>query len=123
MLTKYTRVAPPKPTNGATSLTLPTPYYAVEGGVGERTSTVTLPEGTTGGSFTLAFGDETTAPIAHDAPAATVQTAVRALGGVLGAATVTGEAGGPYSVTYTAPADLTADGGDLVGGDGTVTVD
>lgn len=122
MLAKYTRVAPPKPTNGATSLTLPTPYYAVEGGVGERTSTVTLPDGTTGGTFTLTFGDETTAPIAHDAPAATVQTAVRALGGALGSATVSGDAGGPYSVTYTAASAVSATGTDLEGGDGTVTV-
>lgn len=122
MLMKYTRVAPPAVTNGATSLALPTPYYAVEGGAGERTSTVTLPDGVEGGTFTLTIGGSTTEPIPYDAPAATVQTAVRALGGALGAATVTGTAGGPYAITYTAASTATADGTGLTGGDGTINV-
>lgn len=122
MLAKYTHVAPPKPTGGATLLSLPEPYYGVEAGAGERTSTVTLPDGVDGGTFTLQFGSKTTAPIAYDAPAASVQTAIRALGGALSQASVSGKPGGPYSVTYVAMEQVKADGSGLTGGDGTVKV-
>jgi hypothetical protein len=52
----------------------------------------------TGGTFTISYGGQTTSALAYNAAAATVQTAVRLLNG-LSAATVTGSAGGPYTIT------------------------
>lgn len=55
----------------------------------------------TGGSFTLTFNAQTTAVIAFGATAATVQTALLALSTVgTGNALVTGNAGGPFTVTF-----------------------
>lgn len=53
-------------------------------------------------SFTLTYGGETTAPIALNASAATVDTALTALSNI-GATdvAVTGDAGGPYEVEFT----------------------
>ncbi|BAD56380.1 hypothetical protein [Nocardia farcinica] len=77
-------------------------------------ATVTLPAGTTGGTFTLSFGGQTTTGIAYDATAATVQSALEALSTVgTGNATVTGPTGGPYAVTITAPGTLSASGASL----------
>lgn len=64
----------------------------------------------TAGTFTLTFTDGTTGAIAYNASAATVQTAIRAVHANLSAATVSGSAGGPYTVdrvTTTAYADPT----------------
>ncbi|MFT3971702.1 MAG: phage major capsid protein [Micropruina sp.] len=66
---------------------------------GNRVQTVTVTGTPTGGTFTLSFGGATTAPIAYNAAAGAVQTALRALGGALAGATVAGSAGGPYTVT------------------------
>ena len=56
----------------------------------------------TGGTFTLSFGGQTTSALAYNASAATVQTAFLSLSSVgSGNATVTGSAGGPYTVTFT----------------------
>lgn len=54
-----------------------------------------------GGTFTLDFDGEETSALAHDATALQVQTALRALDGI-GATdvAVTGNAGGPYTVTF-----------------------
>lgn len=65
---------------------------------GNRVQVVTLVGTPTGGTFTLSWGGATTTGLAFDAAAATVQTAVRLLPG-LSAATVTGSAGGPYTIT------------------------
>lgn len=63
--------------------------------------TVTV-AGATGGTFTLTFNGQTTAPIAFGATAAAVQTAFLALSTVgAGNATVTGSAGGPFTITFT----------------------
>lgn len=61
--------------------------------------TVTLANAT-GGTFTLTGNGNTTAAIAYNASAATVQAAIRTLGGNYSEAVVTGSAGGPYTVTY-----------------------
>ncbi len=85
-----------------------------------QTATVT---GTpTGGTFTLTGGyggTATTAPIAYNAASAVVQTAVQALPGFSGV-TVSGSAGGPYTITFPASlgnvAQISANGAQLTGG-------
>lgn len=62
--------------------------------------TVTVTGTPTGGSYTLSGNGNTTAAIAYNASAATVQAAIRALGGAYAAVNVTGAAGGPYTLTY-----------------------
>lgn len=55
----------------------------------------------TGGTFTLTYAGQTTAPIAFDASAATVDAALEALSNIgVGDVLVTGSAGGPYTVTF-----------------------
>lgn len=55
----------------------------------------------TGGTWTYTFGANTTAGLAFNASAATVQTAITGLASVgAGNATVTGPNGGPYVVTF-----------------------
>jgi hypothetical protein len=80
-----------------TSTGLYEPYSAVTNEV----QTVTITGGPTGGTFTLTFSGQTTAAIAYNATAAQVQTALEALSNVNpGDVTVTGNAGGPYTVTF-----------------------
>ena len=67
---------------------------------------VTLGGTPTGGTFTLSGNGRTSAPIAFNALAAAVQTAIQALGGDYAGAIVTGAAGGPYTVTFLADAAL-----------------
>ena len=56
----------------------------------------------TGGNFTLTFNGETTTTIAHNASAATVQSALEGLASYSsGDFTVTGSAGGPWTVEFT----------------------
>ena len=64
--------------------------------------TLTVNGTPTGGTFTLKPTGTTTetVAIAYDASAATVQAAIRALGGNYAAANVTGSAGGPWTVTF-----------------------
>jgi len=86
--------------------------------------TVTVNGTPTGGTFTLTIGGYTTSAIAFNASAATVQTAIRALGTGTGnpfggdaaavTATVTGT--GPYTVTLPVGAPVYADGSALTGG-------
>jgi hypothetical protein len=80
--------------------------------------TVTISGSPTGGTFKLTSGNGAqTATIAFNAAAATVQTAVQALGGGYATAAVTGSAGGPYAiVTGTAAGLLLGDGSGLTGG-------
>jgi len=65
---------------------------------GNRVQVVTINGTPTGGTFTISYGGQTTSALAYNAAASTVQTAVRLLNG-LSAATVTGSAGGPYTIT------------------------
>jgi hypothetical protein len=66
---------------------------------GSRVQVVTITGTPTGGTFTLAIGGAATSALAYNAAASTVQTAVRALGTPWAGATVTGSAGGPYTIT------------------------
>lgn len=83
----------------------------------------------TGGTFTLTFGGYTTSAIAYNATASAVQTALQALTSIgSGNVTVSGSAGGPYTVTFvgdlglTNVAQMTGSGASLTGGAGTVTI-
>jgi hypothetical protein len=86
-----------------------------------------------GGTFTVTFGGQTTTPaLAYNVAAADMQTALRALSSIGGAnVTVTGSAGGPYTLEFigtlaaTDVGPVTADGAGLTGGvtpDVTVTL-
>jgi hypothetical protein len=62
---------------------------------------VTISGAPTGGSFTLTFDGQTTGAIAYNATAADVQSALEALSNIgVGDVAVTGNAGGPYTVTF-----------------------
>lgn len=80
------------------------------------TKTVTLTGGTfTAGTFTLTVATQsataTTATIAYNAANTAVDSALEALANVgVGNATVTGSAGGPYTVTLPFPATITGSG-------------
>lgn len=83
----------------------------------------------TGGSFKLTFDGKQTAAIAEAATAAQVQTALEALENIdAGDVTVTGEAGGPWNITFggqyvdTDVPQITADGAELTGEGAEVTV-
>lgn len=77
------------------------------------TYTVTVTGTPTGGTFTLTVAGQTTAPIAFDAAASAVEAALEALSTV-STATVTGSAGGPYTVVVAGV--LTGSGAGLTGG-------
>lgn len=86
------------------------------------TATVTIGGTPTGGTFTLTFGGQTTAGIAYNAANTAVDSALELLSSVgTGNATVTGSAGGPYTVTIQAPGHLTGSGASLTPS-GTVTI-
>ncbi|GAA1891859.1 hypothetical protein [Williamsia serinedens] len=73
------------------------------------TKTVTITGSPTGGTFTLSVGGQTTSALPNNATASAVDTALEALSTVgTGNATVTGSAGGPYSVTLANGGTLTA---------------
>jgi hypothetical protein len=99
--------------------------YVKYAGTTDEVQTVT--EGGSGlTSFTLTYSGQTTGAIAAGATAADVQTALEALSNIApGDVTVTGAAGGPYTVTFggtladTNVAQMTAI---PTGGTGTVTV-
>jgi hypothetical protein len=78
--------------------------------------TVTLANGSSGETFTLKVNGVATSAIAYDATAATVKTALVAVddGIVAADVTVTGSAGGPYTVTLPAALTHGTDTGDLV---------
>ena len=74
---------------------------------GDKVQVVTINGTPTGGTFTVTVGGFTTAGIAYNAAAATVQTAIQALGSgfpfggsTAQSATVSGSAGGPYTITF-----------------------
>lgn len=85
--------------------------------------TVTLTGSPAGGNFTLTFGGNTTANIAYNASAATVQTRLEALASIgSGNVSVTGSAGGPWTVQFIGSlalanqAQMTKDASGLTGG-------
>lgn len=74
--------------------TLPSSLYVALGDVGER------PES---GTFTLTYGGDTTTALAYNASTTAVAAALNALASIVsaGGVSVSGEAGGPYQVTFT----------------------
>jgi len=66
---------------------------------GDKVQTVTINGTPTGGTFRLMSGGNY-ADLAYNAASSTVQTAVRAWGGIYSGVTVSGSAGGPYTITY-----------------------
>lgn len=97
--------------------------YAPYAGATNEVQTVTVTGSPTGGTFTLTWNSQTTAAIAYNATAATVRTALEALSNIApGDVTVTGSAGGPYTVTFGGAnlgddvAQMTASGASLTGG-------
>lgn len=69
--------------------------------VSNEVQTLTVTGAPTGGTFTITFSGQTTGAIAYNATAAVVQTALEALSNVApGGVTVTGNAGGPWTLTY-----------------------
>jgi hypothetical protein len=87
-----------------------TPPTAVAGAGSSEVQTVTITGGPTGGSFTLTFDGATTAAIAFDATAATVDSALEALATVgAGNVSVTGGPGPgtPWTVTFTGALEAT----------------
>ena len=79
---------------------------------GDAVQIITLTGTPTGGTFVITVGGQASGPLAFNASAATVQTALRALvGGYQGVTsvdpfgvTVTGSAGSPYTLTFTGAA-------------------
>jgi hypothetical protein len=82
--------------------------------------TVTVTGTPTGGTFTLTYGGQTTAAIAYNATSGVVLSRLQALSSIEdGGVTVSGSAGGPYTVTFTSGQDvaaMTASGASLTGG-------
>lgn len=104
-----------------TAMCVPDDYYVIAGE--DEIQTVTVTGTPTGGTFTLTFAGDTTSAIAYNAAASAVDTALEALSTIgTGNVTVSGSAGGPYTVTFVGDfADLdvplmTADGALLTGG-------
>ncbi|WP_280244249.1 hypothetical protein [Nocardia abscessus] len=108
-----TTVAPPEPSSDCCGLVLPTPYFGEtavalapeQPACGEVASNeeqlVTITGSPTGGTWTLTFQGATTTALAHNAAAAAVQSALQALSTIgTGNCTVTGAAGGPYTVEF-----------------------
>lgn len=98
-------------------------------GINEQKS-ITISGSPTGGTFTLTLNGETTAGIAYNASAATVQAAIEALATpVPGDVLITGDAGGPwiyefkgaYAATDIADDALTGSGASLTGSAQTLT--
>jgi len=113
--TAWTRPAS-VPAPSATVLVTST-YYAAN-----AVQAVALTPGTSGGTFTLTFGGQTTAPIAYNATPAAVQSAVQALSSVgSGNAIVVSGVGGGWQVWFVGTMNgayepqMTANGAGLTG--------
>lgn len=96
--------------SGSLSPITPTSDYAevavdTNGGTStNETQVITLRGGPTGGTFTLTFNGSTTSTIAYNGSAATVQSelfGLASISGVSGNVSVSGNNGGPWSVTFT----------------------
>ncbi len=109
--------------SGTVLVKLSSGLYAPNGGNVSEVQTVTVSGSPTGGTFTLTLDGETTAGIAYNAAASAVQTALEGLSNLAsGDVTVTGSAGGPYTVTFGGARaganvpQMTASGASLTGG-------
>lgn len=68
----------------------------------DQQTRLTVPSAASGGTFTITVDGQTTSGIAYNAAASAVQTALEALSNVAsGDALVSGDAGGPYLITFT----------------------
>jgi hypothetical protein len=80
----------------------------------------------TSGTYSISGNGNTTAAIAYNASSATLQAAIRGLGGAYANALVTGAAGGPYTITFERGTgnitNLTTTVIDLAGGAATAVV-
>lgn len=75
--------------------------YAPYAGPTSEVQTLTVTGSPTGGTFTITWSGQTTAAIAYNATAATVQTALENLSNIApGDVTVTGSAGGPWTLRW-----------------------
>ena len=85
---------------------------------GDLVQVVTINGTPTGGTFTITVDGQTTAAIAYNAASSTVQSALRALTVPSASAiTVSGSAGGPYTITFSdTSAPLSVDQTSLTGG-------
>lgn len=103
--------------------------------VDDSVQTITISGTPTGGTFTLTYNGQTTTALAYNAIGATLQTALIALSNLAsGDVTVSGAAGGPYTVTFSGDAGVlltstsSLTGGTspaiaIVGGSGTAMAD
>lgn len=90
---------------------------------GDQLQTITITGAPTGGTFLIASGGNTY-QAAYNAAASTLQTNIQAWGGIFANVTVSGSAGGPYTVTFPvvsanvapASAPITVNGSGLTGG-------
>lgn len=113
-----TPIAPPEASTDCCPLILPTPYYdgpneeppVVANPVGptqpacgtvgsNEVQSIAITGSPTGGSYTLEFDGQVTAPIAYNANAAAIQSALLALSN-LGTGDVTVAGTGPFTVTF-----------------------
>lgn len=89
--------------NGGTLVNVPVSYSKGVSGLywraGDTVQVVTIVGTPTGGTFLLSSGGNS-ASLAYNAAASTVQTAIQAWGGIYSAVTVSGSAGGPYTITF-----------------------
>jgi YD repeat-containing protein len=70
------------------------------GGTNNEVQTITLSNSPSGGTFRLMFGSEQTTDLAYNASASTVDSSLESLASI-DTVTVTGSAGGPYTITFT----------------------
>jgi hypothetical protein len=93
--------------NGSLGAAVPTTTTTIVGSGSANEVQVLSLNGATAGTFRLVFGGQKTSSLAYNASAATVQAALRPLSSI-GATgiTVTGAAGGPYTMTFGGPLGL-----------------
>ena len=118
-------------TNGGTAYTRPSTVPARSNTVlvnstgykADAVQQVLLTGSPSGGTFTLTFGGQTTAAIAYNAAASTVQSALQALSSIgSNNVLVSGPAGGPWQVRFagslagTPEVEMTGNGSGLTGG-------
>jgi hypothetical protein len=100
-----------------------------QGNIIDNLQTLTIGGGATGGTFTLSYKGQTTAPITYSAAltGATINTAFQLLSTVSTNCTVSGSAGGPYTFTFSGAlasdmSAVTATNVSLSGGTPTITL-